>query len=272
MTQTRLEAILRRDRHAVLLALVLLTALTWAYLLWLARQMAMPSSSMPGMDMAAMAPQLRPWGPTDLLFGFTMWAVMMAGMMLPSAAPMILLYTRVGRQAERQAKPFAATGWFAAGYLLAWTGFAILATLLQAGLTRAALLTPQMASADDIIGGLILIAAGVYQWTPLKDQCLADCRSPLSFIQRHGGFQRRALPSLALGLRHGVYCIGCCWALMLLLFVGGVMNLAWIAGLAVLVLLEKVFSEGRTVSRVVGLGLVIGGLTIAFVRAAAISS
>jgi len=134
---------------------------------------------------------------------------------------------------------------------------------LETALTHAALLTPQLASADDVIGGLILISAGVYQWTPLKDRCLADCRAPLSFIQRHGGFQRHALPSLALGLRHGVYCTGCCWALMLLLFVGGVMNLAWIASLAVLVLLEKVFTEGRTISRVVGIGLVIGGLTIA---------
>lgn len=275
MNQTRLEALLRRDRHAVLLALALLTILTWAYLVWLARHMAMPASSISGvggMDMGAMAPQMRSWGLAELLFGFTMWAVMMAGMMLPSAAPMILLYARVGRQAQMQAKPFAATGWFAAGYLLAWTGFAILATLLQAGLTRAALLTPRMASADDIIGGLILIAAGVYQWTPLKDQCLADCRAPLSFIQRHGGFRRRSLPALALGLRHGFYCIGCCWALMLLLFVGGVMNLAWIASLAALVLLEKVFTDGRTVSRAVGVGLVIGGLTIAFARATVISS
>jgi predicted metal-binding membrane protein len=113
------------------------------------------------------------------------------------------------------------------------------------------------------MGGLILIAAGIYQATPLKDRCLANCRAPLSFIQRHGGFQRRALPSLALGLRHGVYCIGCCWALMLLLFVGGVMNLVWIASLAALVLLEKTMSDGRAISRAVGIGLFIGGLTLA---------
>jgi len=262
VSDTGLEAILRRDRQAVLVALVLLTALTWAYVLWLARHMAMPAA-MPGMDMGAMAPQARPWVIADLLFGFTMWAVMMAGMMLPSVSPVILLYARVGRQAETRAKPFAATGWFAGGYLLAWAGFSLLATLLQAALNKAALLTPEMASANDVLGGIILIAAGIYQWTPLKDRCLANCRAPLTFIQRHGGFQRQALPSLGLGLRHGLYCIGCCWALMLLLFVGGVMNLAWIAGLAALVLLEKLFTEGRTISRAVGIGLIIGGLTLA---------
>jgi predicted metal-binding membrane protein len=235
--------------------------------------MAMPAAAMPGMGlggmgMSAMAPHMRPWALTDLLFGFTMWAVMMAGMMLPSAAPMILLYARVGRQAAAQAEPFAATGWFAAGYLLAWTGFSLLAALLQALLTRAALLTPEMASADGFIGGFLLVSAGVYQWTVLKDRCLANCRAPLSFIQSYGGFQRRALPALGLGLCHGLYCIGCCWALMLLLFVGGVMNLVWIAALAALVLLEKVFTDGRTVSRAVGIGLVIGGLTLMLERVA----
>jgi predicted metal-binding membrane protein len=188
---------------------------------------------------------------------------MMAGMMLPSAAPVILLYARVGRQAAAQAKPFAATGWFAGGYLLAWASFSVFATLLQALLTRATLLTPAMASTNDVMGGLILIAAGIYQATPLKDRCLANCRAPLAFIQRHGGFQRRAWPSLGLGMRHGLYCIGCCWALMLLLFVGGVMNLVWIASLAALVLLEKTMSDGRAISRAVGIGLFIGGLTLA---------
>jgi predicted metal-binding membrane protein len=257
MNDATLEAILRRDRHAVLIALLMLTALTWAYVLWLTTHMA------PGMSMGAMAPRVRLWTGPDLLFGFGMWAVMMAGMMLPSAAPMILLYARVGRQAAAQAKPFAATGWFAGGYLLAWASFSVFAALLQALLTRATLLTPAMASTNDVMGGLILIAAGIYQATPLKDRCLANCRAPLAFIQRHGGFQRRAWPSLGLGMRHGLYCIGCCWALMLLLFVGGVMNLVWIASLAALVLLEKTMSDGRAISRAVGIGLFIGGLTLA---------
>src|SRR6478609_7432901 len=211
MNDATLEAILRRDRHAVLIALLMLTALTWAYVLWLTTHMA------PGMSMGAMAPRVRLWTGPDLLFGFGMWAVMMAGMMLPSAAPMILLYARVGRQAEAQKKPFAATGWFAGGYLLAWMAFSLLATELQDGLGRAALLTPMLATANDVLGGSILISAGLYQWSSLKFRCLTSCRTPLQFIQQHGGFQRHALPSLGLGFRHGIYCIGCCWALMLLL-------------------------------------------------------
>src|SRR4029079_17935477 len=125
MNDAVLEAVLRRDRQAVLIALLLLTALTWAYVLWLATHMAMPGSSMPGMTMDAVAPRVRPWGGADLLFRFGMWAGVMAGMMLPSAGAALLLYARVGRQAEAQAKPFAPTGWFAGGYLLAWSGFSV---------------------------------------------------------------------------------------------------------------------------------------------------
>ena len=263
MHGTKFESVLRRDRQAVLAALVVLTALAWAYVLWLTRNMTVPAGAMPGLDMGmAMGPEIRPWTVTDFLFSSLMWAVMMAGMMLPSAAPMILLYARVGRQAQLQQKPFAATGWFAGGYLLAWTVFSLLAAGLQDGLGRAALLTPMLASANDVVGGSILITAGLYQWSSLKFRCLTSCRTPLQFIQRHGGFQRHALPSLGLGFRHGIYCIGCCWALMLLLFVGGIMNIVWIAGLAILVLLEKAMSDGRNVSRLVGLALIIAGISL----------
>jgi len=264
MNGTKFESVLRRDRQAILAALVILTALAWGYVLWLTRNMAMPdASAAPGMEMGmAVGPQIRPWTVTDFLFGFLMWAVMMAGMMLPSAVPMILLYARVGRQAQLEQKPFAATGWFAGGYLLAWTLFSLLAAGLQVGLERAALLTPMLASANNFIGGGILITAGLYQWSALKFRCLTSCRTPLQFIQQHGGFQRQALPSLGLGLRHGVYCIGCCWALMLLLFVGGIMNIVWIAGLATMVLLEKAMSDGRNVSRLVGLALIIAGISL----------
>src|SRR5882672_2451189 len=150
MDGTKFESILRRDRQAVLAALLILTALAWGYVLWITRNMAIPAAApaMPGMDVT-MGPEFRPWSITDFLFSFLMWAVMMAGMMMPSAAPMILLYARVGRQAEVQQKPFAATGWFAGGYLLAWMVFSLLAAGLQDGLGRAALLTPMLASADD---------------------------------------------------------------------------------------------------------------------------
>jgi predicted metal-binding membrane protein len=190
---------------------------------------------------------------------FAMWAVMMVGMMIPSAAPMILIYTRVARQAQGRGAVFASAGWFAAGYLLAWTGFALIATLLQWGLERALLLTPMMASATPAFSGLLLIGAGLYQWTPLKRACLSQCQSPLLFIQRHGGFRGERGAAIALGLKHGAFCIGCCWALMVLLFVGGVMNLLWIAALGALVLAEKLV-PGRWLQQVAGVVMVVVGM------------
>jgi predicted metal-binding membrane protein len=172
---------------------------------------------------------------------------------------MILIYARVGRQAAAQGKPFAPAGWFFAGYLLAWVGFALLATTAQWALERTALLDPMIASASQAFGGIVLIAAGVYQWTPLKDRCLAQCQSPLVFIQRQGGFRRDPPGSLVLGLRHGAYCVGCCWVLMVLLFVGGVMNLLWIAAISAFVLIEKIVPVGRLISRIAGLGFVAAG-------------
>jgi predicted metal-binding membrane protein len=173
---------------------------------------------------------------------------------------MILIYARVGRQAAREGKPFAASGWFAGGYLLAWTTFSLIATSAQWALERAALLTPMMESASNRLGAAVLILAGVYQWAPLKDACLSHCRSPLLFIQQHGGFRHEPLGALALGFRHGIYCIGCCCALMALLFVGGIMNLFWIATLAILVLLEKVMPFGRVIARAAGLAFIAGGV------------
>ncbi|WP_145979730.1 DUF2182 domain-containing protein [Chelatococcus daeguensis] len=218
---------------------------------------------MGGMDMgtpkAPLAPALAPWRPGEAALMATMWFVMMVGMMLPSAAPMLLLYARVGRQAEASGKPFAATGWFAGGYLAAWALFSLLATTAQWTLQSLALLTPMAALASRSMGGLVLIAAGLYQFTPLKGACLSKCRSPLAFIQSHGGFRRDPGGAFALGLRHGLYCIGCCVALMVLLFVGGVMNLLWVAGLAILVLGEKVLPFGTLLARVAGAALIAAG-------------
>jgi predicted metal-binding membrane protein len=165
----------------------------------------------------------------------------------------------VGRQGRAAGKPLAATGWFASGYFLAWVGFSLAATLVQWAVERAALLDTQMASASNLFGGIVLIAAGVYQWTPLKDVCLAQCQSPLQFLMRHGGFRGDVPGCLLLGLRHGGYCIGCCWVLMALLFVGGVMNVLWIALLALLVLLEKVTPFGRWIARGAGVACVAAG-------------
>jgi predicted metal-binding membrane protein len=257
-----LVALLKRDRVVVGGALLVLAALAWTVTIWLSAGMA--PQDMPGMDAmpGMMAPAFTPWTAAHALFVFAMWTVMMTGMMTPSAAPMILIYTQVARQAETLGRSFAPAGWFALGYLLAWTGFAALAALAQWALEYLALLSPQMAATSRWFGAGVLIAAGLYQFAPLKDTCLASCRAPLSFVQRHGGFRPDASGSLALGLRHGLYCIGCCWALMALLFVGGVMNLVWIAGLMILVLLEKVLPGGRYLARLVGLLLLAAGAAI----------
>ncbi len=262
---TALESVLRREGAVIATALVLVTALAWGYVLWLAADV-----DMGGMDMSDyrmipaglgwMMPRTAPWSALEFALVFVMWAVMMVGMMLPSAAPMILLYARVGRHASERGTIFAATTWFAGGYLLAWTLFALLATTAQWLLDRALLLDAGMAGVTDTFGGLVLIAAGLYQWTPLKDTCLARCRAPIAFILQHGGFRADAAGALQIGLRHGAYCVGCCWALMALLFVGGVMNILWIAGLAILVLLEKVLPGGRLLSRLAGAGFVAAGI------------
>jgi predicted metal-binding membrane protein len=206
---------------------------------------------------------------------------MMVGMMAPSAAPMILMYARVGRQARggqagvrkadvgqagvgQAGKPFAATGWFAAGYFLAWAGFSLAATLVQWGLERAALLDARMASANILLGAVILIAAGIYQWMPIKSACLAQCQTPFRFLMSHGGFRSSVRGCLHLGLLHGAYCVGCCWVLMALLLVVGVMNVLWIALLALLVLLEKLTPWGRWVARISGVVCIAAGAWMVF--------
>jgi predicted metal-binding membrane protein len=268
MNAAALEAILRRDRAIIIAALGVLTALAWFDLVWLANDMAMDGMEMIGYRMipagrALMMPAASPWQPIEFAFVFAMWVVMMIGMMTPSAAPVILIHARVGRQSA-ESRPFSSTGCFAGGYLLAWVAFSAVATLAQWALERAALLTPMMASSSKIVGGILLILAGLYQWTPLKDSCLSQCQAPLGFILRHGGFQGAATSSLMLGFRHGVYCLGCCWALMVLLFALGVMNLFWIAALAILVLLEKVLPSGRLIARIAGIVSFVGGVWMLF--------
>ena len=268
MNASALEAILRRDRAIIFAALAVLTTLAWFDLVWLANDMAMDGMDMTGYRMipagqALMMPANSPWQPIEFAYVFVMWAVMMIGMMTPSAAPIILVYARVGRKAS-ESRPFASTAWFALGYLLAWIAFSLVATSAQWALERAALLTPMMASASKTVAAILLILAGLYQWTPLKDVCLRQCQAPLGFILSRGGFQGAATSSLMLGFRHGVYCIGCCWALMVLLFALGVMNLFWIAALAILVLLEKVMPSGRVIARIAGIASFAGGVWMLF--------
>src|SRR6202045_4254176 len=213
MTDSTLETVLRRDRLVVAGALAVIAALAWGYVLWLAADMDMGGMDMAGFRMipagiGIMAPANAPWRAVEFAFVFAMWAVMMVGMMAPSAAPMILMYARVGRQGKLEGKPFAATGWFAAGYFLVWIGFSLAATLVQWVIERAALLDSRMASASNVLGGIVLIASGVYQWTPLKDVCLAQCQTPFQFLMRHGGFRDSPRGCLLLGLRDGGYWVG----------------------------------------------------------------
>ena len=252
MAAELLESILRRDRVVIAAALGALALLCWAYLAWFA--------AAPAHSMAPMAPQLGHWSAADFLIMLLMWWVMMVGMMIPAAAPMILIYARVARQARERGTPFAPAAWFALGYFFAWLGFALAATALQWSLESALLLSPMSSSVAPSLGGALLIASGLYPWTPLKDACLAHCQSPMRFIQRFG-FRGERGAAVRLGLRHGGFCIGCCWALMILLFVGGVMNLLWIAAIAALVLAEKLIAA-RFIQRASGLALAAAGAAL----------
>src|SRR5258708_14688032 len=200
MSDAALETVLKRDRVIVVTAILVLTALAWAYVLWTAASMsaATSASSTPGMNMPGMnmARAGSVWSVEGFASTVAMWVVMMIGMMQLPAAPMILLYALVGRQARADGKPFASTGWFAGGYLLAWSGFALAASLAQLALADMALITPMLAAANHIFAGLVLVAAGIYQWTPLKDSCLSQCQTSFSFLHRHAGFRRDPTGSL----------------------------------------------------------------------------
>ncbi|MGN6748306.1 MAG: DUF2182 domain-containing protein [Xanthobacteraceae bacterium] len=258
------STVLSRDRIFVLLGLTLLTVLAWSYLLWLSADMGMGGMDMTGFRMipsgfGLMVPANIPWQAMEFAFVFVMWIVMMVSMMTPSAAPMFLMYARVGRLTEARGTPFIATVWFAAGYLLVWIGFALLATLVQWAFERSELLDFTMASTDNRFAGLLFVAAGLYQWTSLNELCLTQCQRPFEFVMRHGGYRRDAPGSVMLGLRHGAYCVGCCWTLMALLLVGGVMNVLWIVLLALLAYLERVPSMGRLIARLAGIVLIAAG-------------
>lgn len=249
-----LEHMLRRDRAVVIGGLLGVILLAWLYLLQGA-----------GMDMHAMGNMVMPmtmtsWSPGYFALLVVMWSVMMAAMMLPSAAPMILLYTMIARRRRAQGGAVAGAGVFALGYVAVWVAFSLTATTLQWGLDAVALLSPAMATTSVAVAGVVLVAAGVYQWTLLKQACLRQCQSPLGFIL--GNWREGKRGALAMGLRHGLFCLGCCWMLMLLLFVGGVMNLLWIAGLALFVLVEKTVLGGQWLGRVAGTGLIAWGGTI----------
>lgn len=252
---TVLVKLRRQDRAIVVVGAAAIALLGWAYLFY-------QGWAMQHMDLVAMAmPSTGPWGPADLLLVFAMWAVMMVAMMVPSATPMLLTFAMIARSRRAQGRAFVPVWVFLAGYLAAWTAFSLAATLAQWGLHRLALISPMMVATSPLLGGLVLMAAGLYQWTPFKRACLRHCRTPLHFLL--SCWQDGPAGAFLMGLRHGTYCLGCCWLLMAILFAVGVMNLAWIAALSVFVLLEKSISRGVWAAKVAGLVLVGWGGWIA---------
>ena len=250
-----IETILRRDRIVVAVGIVAVAGLAWAYLVFLVQDNN-------GMGMSMAMAQLKTWSAADFGMMFLMWAVMMTGMMVPSAAPMILIFATVNRRRQEQGRPYVSTAIFLAGYLGVWGGFAAVATVGNWALHVNDLLDKMMGgSTSDYLGGSLLVVAGAFQWSRLKYTCLTQCRSPLSFLMTD--WREGAGGALRMGVTHGIYCVGCCWVLMLLLFVLGIMNLLWIAALAGFVLLEKVVPRGDRMSKGTGLVLILwGGLMI----------
>jgi predicted metal-binding membrane protein len=270
-----LEALLKRDRYWILGGLTAITLLSWAYLVFLAQDMAamnmpvtdMPVADMPGMNMSkemgmsAAMPQMQAWQPREFVLMFVMWTVMMVAMMVPTAAPMILTFAAINRKRPAPHALLSRTSAFVLGYLLVWVGFALIATGAQGLLHQAALLSPMMATTNQLLASLLLLAAGLFQWTPLKYTCLHHCRSPFSFLLND--WRAGTKGALQMGLKHGSYCLGCCWSLMALLFVAGVMNLLWIATLTALILVEKIAPKGHYLSRIAGVVFVGWGIWLA---------
>jgi predicted metal-binding membrane protein len=247
-----LQSALRRDRVVVAAGLAGVTVLAWAYVIHMGRVMSPPAAMAMPMPGDAGAPELGWLVP--------MWIVMMVAMMVPSAAPTILLFASVARRRRASGVPTASAAVFTLGYLLVWAVYATIAAVGQWELHRLALLSPAMVSASPWLGGGLLIGAGIYQWLPLKEACLSRCRSPLGFLSTE--WREGTRGALVMGVRHGTFCVGCCGLLMALLFVAGVMNLLWVAVIAIFVLAEKLGPSSRGLGRVAGLLMIGWGIWV----------
>jgi predicted metal-binding membrane protein len=217
----------------------------WALLAWLALDMAHPLArlTMPG----------GAWSAVNAIAVFVMWAVMMAAMMLPSALPMIATFVGLSRRNGEPSRGHA----FVAAYLVVWSAFSVAATAAQWALQAPGWVDPMIVSTSPALTAALLLVAGAYQFSPLKRLCLSHCRTPIGFLM--GCWRPGARGAFAMGLRHGVACVGCCWALMALLFVGGAMNLAWVAALAVAVGVEKTLPGGQRMANALGVLLIAAG-------------
>ena len=277
-----LESVLRRDRLVVVIALIAVIVLSWVYVLAGAgmgmsafemTRMTQPvgvidstQPSMQGMSMGGTAVGgtmvTGAWTVGYAVVIFFMWWVMMFGMMLPSAAPLLLLFARMMRKEKDKGAPYVPTGVFALGYVIMWAAFSAIATGAQWGLEASGLLSGIMVGTSAVLGAGLLIAAGVWQLTPWKNACLRHCRSPIGFLSAHWRPGRTG--AFKMGLVHGAFCLGCCWFLMALLFYGGVMNLYWIIGLALYILIEKLLPAGARIGQLTGVILIAWGATLLF--------
>lgn len=203
-------------------------------------------------------PMTPEWTWTDFGLLFLMWLVMMIAMMTPSVTPLILIYAAVNRNRRQQQTPYTSPAYLLLGYFLVWAAFSLFATILQWLLQQVSLLNPEMETTNKVLGAVILIGAGIFQFTSFKHRCLNYCRTPLNFLQQH--WQEGKGGALQMGMKNGFYCLGCCWILMIVLFVAGIMNLLWIALIALFVLLEKVLPAAKPVSFVAGAVLIGYGI------------
>lgn len=252
--KSKMESLQQKEQWIALSCLGVIILISWAYMFHMAWVMSKTETEI------TLACLMR-WGPEDILHSFMMWGIMMVAMMFPSATPMILMFNIVNQQQGETQRPLIPTGLFVLGYFLIWTAYSALAAMTQWGLHISALLSHNHVITNPLIGGILLTAAGVFQWTPFRDACMSKCRSPLGFLLAEW---REGRPgALVMGLKHGLNCVGCCWLLMLLSFVLGIMNMVWMAILTIFMLVEKASPKSQWISRTTGLVLVAWGLWIA---------
>ncbi len=245
-----------RDRVVIWAGILAVTAIAWIDLAW------MPMAEMgtaAGGAVGMMMPMGHQWTATEIWLTFWMWAVMMVAMMLPTVSPTLMMYARIARSRDAGAAATRRVWFFAAGYLTVWTVFSVGATALQYGLDRTGIIDRSLTTTP-VAGAILLIAAGLYQLTPLKNACMVNCRSPIGFFMTE--WRDGAMGAWRMGIKNGTSCVGCCWMLMVLLFVAGAMNLAWVAAITVFVLLEKVAPFGRAIATIAGILLVASGIAV----------
>ena len=240
------ESLMQRNRAVIAAGLFVVAGLAWLYIVRQAHAMG---------QMRAAA-----WSAADFSMTLLMWIVMMVAMMTPSVTPMVLAFAATSEKRRQESRPYVPATVFLVGYLSVWAAFSLAATAAQWALHSAALLSPMMVSTSPYLGSSILLVAGIFQWTPLKKVCLVHCRSPLGFLLTH--WRPGTSGAFLMGVSHGGYCTGCCWALMSLLFVAGVMNLLWVGILCAFVLTEKILPRGELVARTVGGVLILTAIVI----------